>query len=95
MSLLERVLEVLCRSGGGGVRGLAELLGVSVEEVRRVIYALVSEGILQVVGGSSACSACPLRRICSGSSGGGGGVAAYVLTEKGRSICRERGFGER
>ena len=94
--LTAEVLDILCSGGGGGIHGIAALLSVSAEDVRRVISALLAEGILREVrigGGELPCSGCPLAKVCSrrGKPGGESSVVLYELTEKGRRVCRERG----
>lgn len=94
--LTAKVLDILCGGGGGGIYGIAALLSVSAEEVRKVISVLLAEGILREVrvsGKSSPCNCCPLAKICSRRSKPGevSSVVLYELTEKGRRICSERG----
>jgi len=94
--LVSRVLDIICSSGGGGIYGVSGILRVSIEEVRNVISLLLAEGILEevVVGRGGSCSACPLFGVCTskGRIADLGGIAFYVLTEKGRRICRDRGY---
>ena len=92
MGLLEDVLDIICRRGGGGVYAVAQLLGVSEEEVRRVISVLLAEGILRRAEpeGVSPCSLCPLSKFCSRAGASPRGAAVYVLTEKGEALCREK-----
>ena len=93
--LTAKVLDILCSGGSGGVYGIAALLSVSAEEVRKVLSVLLAEGILRelrVSDKGSPCNYCPLAKICSRESkpSGESSVVLYELTEKGKRICSER-----
>jgi radical SAM protein with 4Fe4S-binding SPASM domain len=90
MGLLEEVLERI-RSGERDPAGIARELGVSTDEVLGAIKILQSLGYVEEVKkGEDACSACPLRRVCSGSCVVPKG-SVYRLTEKSFSLVKGKG----
>ncbi|MCD6084137.1 MAG: hypothetical protein J7J20_01200 [Desulfurococcales archaeon] len=54
-----------------------------------MISLLLSEGILRRVEDASPCSSCPLRRLCSSAGTSVRLPSLYLLTGKGRRLCRE------
>ncbi len=87
MSTFRKVLEVICRAGGGTVDGVAALAGVSRESVEAVVAELLASGMLAEAKGSG-CGSCPLRRFCPlRSCPTGTRVRIFYLTDRGRKVC--------
>ncbi|WP_324735585.1 helix-turn-helix domain-containing protein [Thermococcus sp. SY098] len=64
---IEEVLELI-KSGYTNPKEIARVMGISVEEVSGIIKILESLGYIEKVEfGSSVCSKCPMKKICSGS----------------------------
>ena len=95
MNTFRRVLEVICRAGGGTVEGVAALAGISRESVEAVVSELLASGLLAEAKGEG-CGSCPLKRFCPlRSCPKGTGLRIFYLTERGKRVCEGiRGGGK-
>ncbi len=70
---------------GIGLDEIAYKLGISKEELKTMIGALIAEGYIREARSdeSCPCNTCPLKKICGGRISISSRTKVYVLTQKG------------